>query len=135
MKMEKQGYVYPAYRLKPNKELAAKLLRSMGLEEDLAAVPPTYMIFLRGEAHGVDLFKDLDIPRQQALHGGQTYQWFAPIGWDDTLEVTVTVAKITEKTSKSGTLWFADVDYDYVNSATGQLALRERTKIIKRSAA
>lgn len=131
--MEKEGYVYPTYRLKPSQELAKKFLESMGLEADMSAVPPTYMIFLRGEAHGVDLFKDLDIPRNKALHGGQKYEWFAPIAWGDTLEVTATVAKIVEKSTKGGPLWIADIVYDYVDAASGRLALRELSRIIKRS--
>ena len=71
-------------------------------------------------------------PRQKALHGGQRYEWFAPIGWEDEVSVTVTVNKITEKQTKSGTLWFADVQYDYA-LADGTPALREITRLIKRS--
>jgi 3-methylfumaryl-CoA hydratase len=78
-----------------------------------------------------DLFTDLGIPRERALHGGQRYEWFAPVGWDDELEVVTTIRKITEKAGKSGTLWFADVDYDY-RLADGRLALRETTQIIER---
>ncbi|MGE4125577.1 MAG: MaoC family dehydratase N-terminal domain-containing protein [Pusillimonas sp.] len=132
MRMQMQGYVYPVYRLSPDKELAAKMLRSMGATTDPDTVPPTYLIFLRGESHGVDLFKDLDIPRDRALHGGQRYEWFEPIDWDTTLEVTATVRSITEKTTKNGTLWFADVEYDYINADTKRLALRELTRVIKR---
>ncbi|TAL76173.1 MAG: hypothetical protein EPN76_12515 [Burkholderiaceae bacterium] len=133
MRKEKEGHVYTPYRLKPNKELAKKLLCSMGLEPDLSIVPPTYMIFLRGEACGVDLFKDLDIPRNRALHGGQRYEWFAPVGWEDAFDVTAKVVAITEKATKNGPLWIADIEYDYVNVASGKLALRELSRIIKRS--
>ena len=133
MRMEKQGYVYPAYQLKPNRDLGEKLLRSMGVDANPETVPPTYMIFLRGEAHGVDLFKDLDIPRNRALHGGQKYEWFGPIGWDDTLDVTAKVVRITEKTTKNGPLWIADVEYDYKSAESGKLVLRELTRVIKRS--
>ena len=132
MRMQMQGHVYPVYRLTPNRELANKMLRSMGAAKDPETVPPTYLIFLRGESHGVDLFKDLDIPRDRALHGGQRYEWFEPIDWNTPLDVTVTIRKITEKTSKNGTLWFADVEYDYINADTRRLALREITRIIKR---
>jgi len=130
--MEMQGHVYPPYRLRIDKGLASKLLRSMGMEET-DAVPATYLIFLRGEAQGVNLFTDLDIPRNKALHGGQKYEWFEPIGWDDTLQVTATVEKITEKTTKSGPLWIADVVYDYQRESDGKPVLRELTRIIKRS--
>jgi hypothetical protein len=132
MRMQMQGHVYPVYQLQPDKALAAKMLQSMGETRDPDTVPPTYLIFLRGESHGVDLFKDLDIPRDRALHGGQRYEWFEPIDWDTVLEVTTTVRSITEKTTKSGMLWFADVEYDYVNAHTKRLALRELTRIIKR---
>jgi hypothetical protein len=133
MRKEREGKTYPAYRLRPDRGLAAKYLAAQGAPEDLAAVPLTYMIFLRGEAHGVDLFKDLDIPRDKALHGGQRYEWHAAIGWDDALDVTATVERITEKAGKNGTLWFADVAYDYRRARDGVLALREITRIIKRS--
>jgi hypothetical protein len=133
MRKEREGWTYPAYRLRPDRALAAKYLEAQGEAADLAAVPLTYMIFLRGEAQGVDLFKDLDIPRDKALHGGQRYEWHAPIGWDDALDVTATVERITEKTGKNGTLWFADVAYEYRRARDGALALRELTRIIKRS--
>lgn len=133
MKMEKEGYVYPRYNLRADRTLAAKYLESQGAPVELATVPPTYMIFLRGEAHGVDLFRDLDIPRQKALHGGQRYEWHAPIGWDDDVEVTTTIERITEKGTKAGPLWIADVAYEYRLAASGQLALREISRLIKRS--
>ncbi len=132
MRKEKEGHVYTPYRLKPNKELAKKLLCSMGLEPDLSIVPPTYMIFLRGEACGVDLFKDLDIPRNRALHGGQRYEWFAPVGWDDELEVTARIKKLTAKESKSGKLWFAEIEFEYRTLPARTLALRETTRVVKR---
>ncbi|CAM5547556.1 hypothetical protein ECAE60S_04317 [Eoetvoesiella caeni] len=133
MRMEMQGHVYPPYLLKIDEDLAKKFLRSMGLESESENVPPTYLIFLRGEAHGVNLFTDLDIPRNRALHGGQKYEWFSPIQWDDSMEVTAKVVTITEKTTKSGPLWIADVEYDYTRAADGELVLRELTRIIKRS--
>lgn len=127
-----EGHVYPAFTLRPNRTLAAQYLEAQGAPADSAAVPATYMIFLRAEAHGIDLFKDLDIPREKALHGGQRYEWFAPIDWDDDMTVTVTVQKITEKQSKGGPLWFADIQYDYALPG-GMPALREITRLIKRS--
>lgn len=133
MKLDRQGHVYPRYRLRADRALAEKYLQSQGAALDLDAVPLTYMIFLRGEAHGVDLFRDLDIPRQKALHGGQRYEWHAPIGWDDDVDVTTTIAKITEKSTKAGPLWIAEVIYEYRLAASGQLALRETSRLIKRS--
>ena len=133
MRMEREGHVYPTYRLRPSKALAAKYLESQGAEVDLAGVPLTYMIFLRGEAHGVDLFRDLDIPRQRALHGGQRYEWHAPIGWDDDVDVTPRVVKITEKSTRAGPLWIAEVAYEYRLAASQALALVEITRVIKRS--
>jgi len=133
MHMDKQGHVYPPYRLRADRALASKYLEAQGAPVDLRAVPLTYMIFLRGEAQGVDLFRDLDIPRQKALHGGQRYEWYASIGWDDEVEVTTTVARITEKATKSGPLWIADVVYDYRLAGSGALALRETSRIIQRS--
>ena len=133
MRMARQGHVYPAYTLRPNRDLAQKYLASQGAPADLSAVPLTYMIFLRGEAHGVDLFQDLDIPRNKALLGGQRYEWLAPIGWDDEVQVIASVLKIVEKTTRNGPLWIADVQYDYTLANTRQLAVRELTRIIKRS--
>jgi N-terminal half of MaoC dehydratase len=132
MKVEMQGYTFPPYFLKPNLELARSYLLSLSDEIDLSYVPLTYMIFLRGEVHGVDLFKDLDIPRKKALHGGQRYEWFEPIKWDDELKVEVTVTKIVEKESKSGKLWFTDLQYDYFNVSSNQIVIREITRIIKK---
>ena len=132
MRLEREGWVYPAYRISADRDLAETYLVSQQAPVDLSEVPLTYMIFLRGEARGVDLFKDLGIPRERALHGGQRYQWFEPVRWEDELDVVVTVRKLTEKVGKSGTLWFADVDYEYRNAATGALALTETTQIIER---
>lgn len=132
MRKERQGYVYPPYRLSPRKDLVGKFWQSVGGVGDGEGVPPTYMIFLRGEAQGVDLFRDLDIPRNRALHGGQRYEWFDVVNWGDVLDVTATIDRITEKLSKSGSLWFADITYEYVNSVTKKLVLRELTRIIKR---
>lgn len=133
MRKEREGHIYPTYMLRPSRNLAEQYLASQGAPAELSGVPLTYMIFLRGEAHGVDLFRDLDIPRNKALHGGQRYEWFAPIGWDDDVQVTTTVLRIVEKNTKSGSLWIADVQYDYAVASTRQLAVRELTRIIQRS--
>jgi 3-methylfumaryl-CoA hydratase len=140
MNMGLEGKVYPPYRLKPDRALAAQMLAGQGLApadvgapgEVPAAVPPTYFIFLRGETRGVDLFADLDIPRAKALHGGQRYEWFQPIGWDDEVEVTARIASLTEKEGKGGKLWFADVEYEYRLLPARVLALREVTRLVKR---
>ena len=133
MRMDRQGHVYPTYRLKPDRGLAEKFLRGQGVDATPQHVPPTYMIFLRGEAAGIDLFRDLDIPREKALHGGQRYEWFAPIDWDDEVEVTATVETLVEKDGRGGKIWFADIAYDYVIAASGKQAMREITRIVKRS--
>lgn len=135
MNLGLQGKVYPPYRLKPDRTLAARMLAGQGLgapETASAAVPPTYFIFLRGESRGVDLFADLDIPREKALHAGQRYEWFAPIGWDDEVEVTARIASLAEKQGKGGKLWFADVEYEYRLLPARTLALKEVTRLVKR---
>ncbi len=134
MNMQLEGKVYPPYRLKPDRALAAKMRAGQGLGAvpSTAPVPPTYFIFLRGETRGVDLFTDLDIPREKALHAGQRYEWFAPVGWDDEVEVTARIAKLTAKESKSGKLWFADVEFEYRLHPSRRLALREITRLVKR---
>ncbi len=131
MKMDMQGYVYPPFKLLPDKAMAEKYLIGQGVKVDLSVVPLTYMIFLRGETRGVNLFEDLGIPRQKALHGGQRYEWYEPIEWDDELDVTVTIEKITEKEGRSGKIWFADAVFDYVRS-DGTKVLREITRLIER---
>lgn len=132
MNMQLEGKVYPPYRLKPDRALAAKMLAGQGLAGAPDGVPPTYFIFLRGETRGADLFTDLDIPREKALHAGQRYEWHAPVGWDDEVEVTARVAKLTAKDSKAGKLWFADVEYEYRILPARTLALREITRLVKR---
>jgi hypothetical protein len=133
MRMDRAGYVYPPYRLKPDRRLAKQFLVGLGLTAEPQTVPPTYMIFLRGETLGVDLFKDLDIPREKALHGGQRYEWFVPITWEDELKVTATVDKIVEKQGKRGPVWFADVCFDYRRASDDTLMLRELTRLVKQS--
>ncbi len=133
MRMDRAGYVYPPYRLKPDRALTQRFLVGLGLDIEPQTVPPTYMIFLRGETLGVDLFKDLDIPREKALHGGQRYEWFAPISWEDELKVTATVEKIVEKQGKRGPVWFADVRFDYRRASDDMLVLRELTRLVKQS--
>ena len=133
MNMDLEGHVYPPYRLRADRARAAEMLSGMGIERVPGEVPPTYFIFLRGEKHGVDLFADLDIPREKALHAGQRYEWVSPIGWDDELEVRVRIDRLAAKEGKSGKLWFADVVYEYRHAATGALALRETTRLVKRS--
>lgn len=127
-----EGRTYPPYRLRPDRGVGRDYWRALGLDSEPAEVPATYLIFLRGEKLGVDLFRDLDIPRDQALHGGQRYEWFASVGWDDELEVTARIERVTEKSSKAGPLWFADVVYDYSHVRSGALAVRETTRLIKR---
>jgi hypothetical protein len=129
-----EGRTYPAYRLLPDRALGRKYRQALGLAAD-GELPLTYPIFLRGERHGVDLFRDLDIPREQALHAGQRYEWFQPIGWDDALDVTARVERVTEKAGKTSTLWFVDVVYDYRLAVSGVLAARETTRLIKRGKA
>lgn len=131
MNMDMQGHVYAPFKLTPDRALAAKFLRGQGAPVDLSAVPPTYMIFLRGETRGANLFADLDIPREKALHGGQRYEWYGPIGWDDPLAVTVTVEKIIEKEGRNGRIWFADVAFDYARP-DGTKVMREITRLIER---
>ena len=131
MNTEMQGHVYPPFRLTADKDLAEKFLRGQGAEVDLTHVPPTYMIFLRGEARGANVFADLGIPREKALHGGQRYEWYAPIDWDDELDVTVTVESIIEKVGKGGRIWFANVAFDYARP-DGTKVLREVTRLIER---
>ncbi len=131
MKTDLQGHVYPPFPLRPDRALAGLFLAGQGEESTTDLVPPTYMIFLRGETRGVDLFTDLEIPRQRALHGGQRYEWFAPIGWDDDLTVTATIDSVVEKQGRSGRIWFANIIYDYVR-ADGTLAIRETTRLIER---
>jgi len=131
MNMNLEGKVYPPYRLKPDRALAARMQAGQGLGAP-AAVPPTYFIFLRGETRGVDLFTDLDIPRTKALHAGQRYEWFAPVGWDDEIEVTARIASLAEKQGKGGKLWFADIEYEYRILPARTLALREITRLVKR---
>jgi hypothetical protein len=133
MRMDRTGHVYPSYRLKPDRRLAKRFLVGLGLTNEPQTVPPTYMIFLRGETLGVDLFKDLDIPREKALHGGQRYEWFVPITWEDELKVTATVDKIVEKQGKRGPVWFADVCFDYRRASDDTLMLRELTRLVKQS--
>lgn len=127
-----EGRTYPPYRLRPDPELVRKYWVALGQDGADETPPLTYPIFLRGERHGVDLFRDLDIPRHQALHAGQRYEWFAPIGCDDELEVSTRVERVTEKTGKAGTLWFVDVVYDYRLLRNRELALRETSRLIKR---
>lgn len=129
---EHEGRIYAPYRVRPSRDMARKYCAALGVTGVAEQVPLTYMIFLRGESLGVDLFRDLDIPRHQALHGGQRYEWFAPVGWDDELEVTARIERVLEKTSKAGPLWFVDAVYEYRLVATGELALTEITRLIKR---
>jgi hypothetical protein len=131
MKLEMTDHVYPPFRLRPDRALAQKFVRALGVEGAPATVPPTYLIFLRGELLGVDLFRDLDIPREKALHGGQRYEWHAPVGFDDDLEVTARIEKITAKQGKRGTVWFADVSFEYRSVRDRVLVIREITRLIK----
>ena len=147
MNMDRQGHVFPPFAVRPDRALAEKLLRGQGALSGEgsgdaageaagalageAAVPPTYMIFLRGETRGANLFEVLGIHRRRALHGGQRYEWYAPLAWDEELSVTATVEKITEKQGRSGRIWFADVALDYVR-ADGTRVLREITRLIER---
>ena len=133
MNLEMAQHTYPPYRLVPDRELAREFMAALGFDAAPESVPPSYLIFLRGETLGVDLFKDLDIPRQKALHGGQRYEWFAPVTFDDELLVTARVESITEKDGKRGKIWFANVSFEYRNANDGTLVVRELTRLIKQS--
>ncbi len=131
MNLDRQGYVFPPFTVRAERALAEKLLRGQGAAVDLETVPPTYMIFLRGETRGANLFEKLGIHRKRALHGGQRYEWIEPIAWEEELSVTATVETITEKQGRSGKIWFADVALDYAR-ADGTRVLREITRLIER---
>ena len=131
MKTEKQGTVFPSYSVAPDRKLAELFAEGAGFDSAPESVPPTYMIFLRGESVGVNLFEELGIPRQKALHGGQRYDWERPIEWDETLTVTARVASIVEKQGKSGRIWFADIEFAY-DDAHGKRVLTEITRLIER---
>lgn len=133
MNLQMTDHVYAPFRLQARAELAHKFMHALGSTELPATVPPTYLIFLRGEQLGVDLFKDLDIPRQKALHAGQRYEWHEPVGFEDELDVTARIEKITQKQGKRGTIWFADVSFEYRRARDGKLAVREITRLIKQS--
>ena len=132
MDMSKQGHVFAPFQVTPDRVMAAAFLEGQGADPKSETVPPTYLIFLRGETRGVDLFDALDIPREKALHGGQTYEWHAPVDWGETLTVVATVDSMVEKSGRNGTVWFANVTLDY-SKADGTLAVREVTKLVKRS--
>lgn len=132
MRAELQGRAYPPYTLRPDRDKATKFMAALGVPYN-GKVPLTYLIFLRGETLGVDLFKDLDIPREKALHGGQRYEWFAPITFDDELSVVATIDKVIEKQGKRGPVWFADVSFEYRKVENDELALREVTRLVKQS--
>lgn len=129
-----EGRSYPPYRLRPDRAMGLQYVQSLGMSALPDQPPLTYLIFLRGETQGVDLFSDLDIPRHQALHGGQRYEWHAPVAWDDELEVRVRIDRVLEKNSKAGPLWFVDATFDYHHVPSGALAVREVTRLIKRGA-
>jgi len=131
MNMARLGHVFPPFTVRPERALAEKLLRGQGAAGDLETVPPTYMIFLRGETRGANLFEELGIHRKRALHGGQRYEWYEPVAWDEELTVTATVETITEKQGRRGKIWFADVALDYAR-ADGTRVLREITRLIER---
>jgi len=131
MRMEMKGAVFPSYEVRPDRRLAEQFIAGTGGEGAPDAVPPTYMIFLRGESLGLNLFEQLGIPRQRALHGGQRYDWGVPIRWDDTLSVTATVSSIVEKQGSAGRIWFADIEFVYTNQ-NGERALTEITRLIER---
>lgn len=132
--IEHQGKVFPVLRLIPDEDLARRYWQALGVEPAPASLPPTYLIFLRAERLGVDLFKELGIPRQQALHGGQRYEWHAGVGPQDALDLEITVERVVHKQSKAGPLSFVDVRFDYRLADSGALAVREITRLIKRGA-
>lgn len=130
--MEHEGRVFPRLRLSPDPELARQYWRTLGVDAPPASLPLTYLIFLRSERLGVNLFEELNIPRQQALHGGQRYEWFLPVAPDAELDVDIRVDRVVHKQSKSGPLSFVDVTFEYRLAASGELAVREVTRLIKR---
>ncbi len=46
--------------------------------------------------------------------------------------MTARIAALTEKQSKSGKLWFADIEFEYRLLPSRTLALREITRVVKR---
>jgi hypothetical protein len=132
MRTDQQGRIYPPYTLRLDREKARDLVSALGVPDD-GSVPLTYLIFLRGENLGVNLFADLDIPREKALHAGQRYEWFAPLSFDDEVSVTATIDTVTEKQGKRGPIWFADVSFEYRKTPDDSLVLREITRLVKQS--
>lgn len=131
MNMEKQGTVFPPYKVTPDRRLARLFMEGSGVDVDPVEVPPTYLIFLRGETLGVNVFTELNIPRQKALHGGQRYDWVRPVQWGETLTTTVSVKSIIEKQGSNGKIWFADIEYAY-DDETGARVVTEISRLIER---
>jgi 3-methylfumaryl-CoA hydratase len=81
-----------------------------------------------GHPHRGLLLPPVDLPRR--MWAGSAIEFLAPLCVGDHIERRSTIAAITPKTGSSGPLVFVDVDY--VVTAGGREALRERHTIVYR---
>ena len=135
MRVEMQGHVYPPYRLRPDRGLARKFMSALGVNAEPRNRRRPISSFFAARSWGLIFSRIIHIPREKALHGGQRYEWFSPVSFDDEFVVTARVEnKIVEKEGKRGKVWFADgVDFEYRLAQSGELAVREVTRLVEQS--
>ena len=95
-----------------------------------SSVPPGFLMYVT--TYGADaIHEGFDIDFRRAMYGGMDIEFFHPIRIGDTVRVSPTLSKVSEKESRNGHLTFVELTCEYF-SPDGTLAARERSTTIQR---
>jgi acyl dehydratase len=81
-----------------------------------AVAPPTFPTTFRPEGPYPDMPEDFG---DVGLHASQAYEFERPIRAGDSIDVSITITGIYEKSGRSGDLVFIEREIEYIDSAGG----------------
>ena len=132
------GHRFPdrSFTIEPMR--VAEYVTALGIEPEAppwspkvgSSVPPGFLMYVTN--YGADaIHEGFGIDFRRAMYGGMDIEFFHPIRIGDTLRVSPTISKISEKESRNGPLTFVELTCDY-RLPDGTLAARERSTTIQR---
>jgi len=143
----KIGAKLPAYRLKVERVKIRELVGAIGDDNPIyrdksmaeaegyadTPCPPTYITMAFQEFTGayLEIFKMLDVPLEQVLHGEEEYEYNGEIFPGDVLHCHMSCESIVEKETRSGTLDLITLQTIFINQKD-QTVLKARSLIIER---
>ena len=88
--------------------------------------------FMYVTTYGAEEVHDyLDFDLLRTVYGGTDAEFLEPVKVGDILTVSPVISSVVRKESKNGTLTFAEITCEYLNSE-GRVAVRERSNTVER---